>query len=171
MARNQHPFAIFVPPLIAGVALIPLIFFWRTDTSLPLVQILLFALALASLAFGFFDMLVRDVRHTYRYSIGHRIAIMAAMVLETVALFAVMYLEVSEISGQITGMHTVLDAVYFTMTTLLTIGFGDIAAEGQLARGLVLTQMLFTILVLSASVRLLSSLIRSATEQARIKQM
>ena len=171
MARKQHPFAIFVPPLIAGVALIPLIFFWRTDTSLPLVQILLFTLALASLAFGFFDMLVRDVRHTYRYSIGHRIAIMAAMVLETVALFAVMYLEVSEISGQITGMHTVLDAVYFTMTTLLTIGFGDIAAEGQLARGLVLTQMLFTILVLSASVRLLSSLIRSATEQARIKQM
>lgn len=170
MARNQHPFAIFVPPLIAGLALIPLIVFWRTDTSLPVVQIGLFVLALASLAFGFFDMLVRDVRHTYRYSIGRRILIMAAMVLETVILFAVTYLEVSELPDQITGMNTALDAVYFTMTTLLTIGFGDIAAEGQLARAVVLTQMLFTILVLSSSVRLLTSLIRSATENARLEQ-
>ena len=74
----------------------------------------------------------------------------------------------TEIPGEITGMNTILDAVYFTMTTLLTIGFGDIAAQGQLARGLVLTQMLSTILVLSASVRLLSSLIREATEKARL---
>ena len=171
MAETQRPFAVFLPPLIAGVALIPLIIFWRTDASLPGAQIALFVGALASLAFGFFDMLVRDVRHTYHYSIERRITIIAAMVIETVALFAVTYLEVSQVPDQITGMHTVLDAVYFTMTTLLTIGFGDIAAQGQLARALVLTQMLFTILVLSSSVRLLSSLIRSATEKARIKQI
>ena len=168
MARKQRHFVVFLPPIISGVALIPLLVFWRTDTSVPMVQIGLFLAALASLAFGFLDMLIRDVRHTFHDSIARRMMVIAVMVVETVALFAVTYLEVSELPGQITGMNTALDAVYFTMTTLLTIGFGDIAAEGQLARGVVLTQMLFTILVLSSSVRLLSSLVRSATENARI---
>lgn len=171
MARKQRHFVVFFPPIIAGLCLIPLIVFWRTDTSLPSVQITLFVVALGSLAFGFLDMLVRDVRHTFRDSISRRMLVIAVMILETVTLFAVTYLEVSQLEGQINGMHTVLDAFYFTMTTLLTIGFGDIAAEGQLARGVVLTQMLFTILVLSSSVRLLSSLIRSATEKARLGQL
>ena len=171
MARKQRHFVVFLPPIIAGASLIPLIIFWRTDTSVPFAQISLFVLALLALAFGFVDMLIRDVRHTFRDSIARRMMVIAVMVVEAVALFAVTYLEVSEIPGQITGMNTALDAVYFTMTTLMTIGFGDIAAEGQLARAVVLTQMLFTILVLSSSVRLLSSLVRSATENARLRQM
>ena len=116
-------------------------------------------------------MLVRDVRHTYHNTINERMIIIAVMVLETVTLFAVTYLEISQLPGEIVGMKTPLDAVYFTMTTLMTIGFGDIAAEGQLARGAVLTQMLFTILVLSSSVRLLSTLVRTATEKAKARQL
>lgn len=167
MARSKLHFMTYLPPVIAGIVLIPLVVFWRTDTSLPAVQLALFLVGLASLAFGFLDMLIRDVRHTYRDSIYQRMVVIAIMIVETVLLFAVAYLEISELPGEIVGMKTVLDAIYFTMTTLLTIGFGDIAAQGQFARGTVLTQMLFTILLLSSSVRLLSSLVRTATENAK----
>ena len=169
MTQPQHSRGVYVPPAIAAIALIPLIVFWSTDAAMPVAQVGIFLIALAALAFGFADMLVRDVRHTYRNTINERMIIIAVMVLETVALFAVTYLEISQLPGEIVGMRTVLDAVYFTMTTLMTIGFGDIAAEGQLARGAVLTQMLFTILVLSSSVRLLSTLVRTATEKAKAK--
>jgi hypothetical protein len=84
-------------------------------------------------------------------------------VVESVLLFAVNYLSISEYPGEIAGLTTPLDAVYFTMTTLMTIGFGDIAASGQIARGAVLLQMLFSLLLLSASARLLTSLIKSVT--------
>jgi len=153
------------------VALLPLIYLWEVGAVPTALRAVLFVFALAVLAFAFLDMLVRDVRHTYHHSIASRIIVMAIMVVETVLLFAFTYLAVTGIPGELTGMKTFLDAVYFTMTTLLTIGFGDIAAEGQLARGLVLTQMLFTILVLSASVRLLTSLIKDATEKARLRQI
>lgn len=168
MDRRQHHLAVYVPPAIAALAIAALITVWATDGVATALHLVLFAVALAALAFGFLDMLIRDIRHTYKHSINWRMLVIAVMIVETVLLFAFTYLTVSELPDEITGMTTVLDAVYFTMTTLLTIGFGDIAAEGQLARGVVLTQMLFTILVLSASVRLLSSLIREATEKARL---
>ena len=168
MDRRQHHLAVYVPPAIAALAIAALITVWATDGVATALHLVLFGVALAALAFGFLDMLIRDIRHTYKHSINWRMLVIAVMIVETVLLFAFTYLTVSELPDEITGMTTVLDAVYFTMTTLLTIGFGDIAAEGQLARGVVLTQMLFTILVLSASVRLLSSLIREATEKARL---
>ncbi|MFM9049500.1 MAG: ion channel [Actinomycetota bacterium] len=171
MTQTRRHYAVYVPPAIAGVALLPLIYLWATGAAPTALQAVLFVFALAVLAFAFLDMLVRDIRHTYHHSIAWRIIVMAIMVVETILLFAFTYLAVTGIPGELTGMKTLLDAVYFTMTTLLTIGFGDIAAEGQLARGLVLTQMLFTILVLSASVRLLTSLIKDATEKARLGQI
>ena len=36
--------------------------------------------------------------------------------------------------GQMLGLHTRLDAVYFTLSTASTVGFGDITASGQAAR-------------------------------------
>ncbi|HYF71704.1 MAG TPA: potassium channel family protein, partial [Nocardioides sp.] len=38
--------------------------------------------------------------------------------------------------GQVAGLETRLDALYFTMTTLLTIGYGDVHPAGQAARAL-----------------------------------
>ena len=169
MSQSRVHLAVYAPPAIAAVAIAALIYVWASADVATALHLALFVVALAALAFGFLDMLIRDIRHTYRHSINWRMVVMAVMVVETIFLFAFTYLTVSELPDEISGMTTVLDAIYFTMTTLLTIGFGDIAAEGQLARGLVLTQMLFTILVLSASVRLLSSLIREATENARLR--
>ena len=166
MTQKRHHLGVYASPAIAALAIAALIYVWASADTATVVHLVFFAVALAALAFGFLDMLIRDIRHSYHYSIQWRMVIVAVMIVETVLLFAFTYLTVSELPDEITGMRTVLDAVYFTMTTLLTIGFGDIAAEGQLARGVVLTQMLFTILVLSASVRLFTSLVRTAAKDA-----
>ena len=57
---------------------------------------------------------------------------------------------------QFTGLATRLDALYFALTTALTVGFGDITARGQGGRALVTAQMLFNITVLAGSVSLLT---------------
>lgn len=163
MAHRRRSLRTFLPAVIAGCLVVVLIAIHVGGVALPIVEVLSFVVALACLAFALGDMLVRDVRRTFVESIQVRVAVLAVMILETVLLFATTYMSVSAQPGQITGLSTPLDSVYFTMTTLMTIGFGDIAAEGQLARGVVLTQMIFTVLLLTASVRLLTSLVRALT--------
>ena len=82
---------------------------------------------------------------------------------ESVALMLVMviiglstaYLAVDRLDGQFNGLDTRLDAVYFTVVTLSTVGFGDITATGQLARGIVVVQILLDVTVIAISAKLL----------------
>ena len=62
---------------------------------------------------------------------------------------------------QIAGLDTRLDSLYFTMTTLLTIGYGDIHAAGQAARALVLIQMVFNVVIIATAATTLTSRIRT----------
>jgi hypothetical protein len=43
--------------------------------------------------------------------------------------------------AQFESLETKLDAVYFSVTTLSTVGFGDVHATGQLGRGIVVAQV------------------------------
>lgn len=156
----------YIPAVIAGLCVVLLVVLHAADVDAPMLQGLAFVLGLAFLGFAFMDMLVRDIRRTYVDPIGERASVLAVMVLETILLFASTYLTISQYPGEIAGLSTALDSVYFTMTTLMTIGFGDVAAAGQWARGVVLVQMLFTVLLLTSSVRLFSSLVRSMTADA-----
>lgn len=58
--------------------------------------------------------------------------------------------------GEFTGLETRIDALYFALTTLLTVGFGDITAQGQFARGVLCAQMVFNVLALASSASLLA---------------
>jgi hypothetical protein len=69
--------------------------------------------------------------------------------------------------GQVPGLSTRLDALYFTVSTMLTVGFGDIHAAGQAARALVLVQMVFDVVFIATAAGLLSSRLRRAAD-ARI---
>jgi len=73
----------------------------------------------------------------------------------TIFIFTLMYWELGAtdtsaflINGS-AGSLTKLDAVYFTMTTLSTTGFGDIVPHSEPARFLVTCQMIVTVLLLS----------------------
>ncbi|WP_343955197.1 potassium channel family protein [Nonomuraea longicatena] len=58
--------------------------------------------------------------------------------------------------GEFIGLETKTDGLYFAVSTLATVGFGDVHAVGQLARGLVLIQMVFNLVVLATAFTLLS---------------
>jgi voltage-gated potassium channel len=69
--------------------------------------------------------------------------------------FSALYLVIDRRAGQFDGIETRLDAAYFTVTTLSTVGFGDISATGQAARLAVTLQILFDLTLLAVTVRVL----------------
>lgn len=56
--------------------------------------------------------------------------------------------------GQFAGLETRIDALYFSLTTLTTVGYGDVHAAGQVARVVVCVQMVFSIGVIATGVSL-----------------
>jgi hypothetical protein len=88
-----------------------------------------------------------------------------ANVLVVVAIaFAGSYLFLSRRSGQMEGIRTHTDALYFSMTVLSTVGFGDIRAIGQLSRVIVTIQMLFDLVFVASIIGLVVSSIASRTQ-------
>ena len=71
------------------------------------------------------------------------------LVTAVVAIFALVYATMSEVNpAAFTEALTKSDAVYYTVTTLSTTGFGDIAAVSTSARWVVTSQMLFDLVLL-----------------------
>lgn len=63
--------------------------------------------------------------------------------------------------GEFEGLETRTDALYFALTTLATVGFGDIHAQGQYARALLLAQMAFNLVVIASAVSLITARLRA----------
>ncbi|PZG19010.1 two pore domain potassium channel family protein [Micromonospora craterilacus] len=57
--------------------------------------------------------------------------------------------------AQFVDLETRIDALYFALTTLTTVGYGDVHAQGQLARVLVSVQLAFSIGVIATGASLL----------------
>jgi Ion channel len=78
-----------------------------------------------------------------------------------VVLFASLYLTLSDRdTSAFTEPLGRTGALYFTLTTLTTVGFGDIAARTDAARIAVMIQMLFNVAVIGVSVRLIIGMAR-----------
>ncbi|HEY3339291.1 MAG TPA: potassium channel family protein [Propionicimonas sp.] len=69
--------------------------------------------------------------------------------------------------GEFNGMVTRLDALYFALTTVATVGYGDINAAGQLARLLVSIQLVFNVVFIAALVGLLQGRMREGRPGSR----
>ncbi|KJK59569.1 hypothetical protein UK12_03810 [Saccharothrix sp. ST-888] len=78
---------------------------------------------------------------------GLMIAVLSALAL---VVFATAYLALSRQPGQFIGLRTRLDALYFTVITMSTVGYGDITPHGQEARVVVMLQILYTLIFLTA---------------------
>lgn len=59
-------------------------------------------------------------------------------------------------SGQFSGLENRVDALYFSVTIVSTVGFGDIHATGSAARLLVTVHMVFNLVYLGTALRLLT---------------
>lgn len=76
-----------------------------------------------------------------------------------IVFFALVYLRLAQAPGQFTGLATRIDALYFTMTTLTTVGYGDVHADGQVARLVVTVQLAFDLVFLGLLARIAASLL------------
>ena len=68
-------------------------------------------------------------------------------------------------TAQFADLNTKLDSVYFVVSTLATVGFGDVHATGQLARGLVTLQIVFDFAFLGLTLRVVTSAARKRMEE------
>lgn len=96
------------------------------------------------------------------------------LVIEFITLaFAFVYFVLgTEAPGQIDGITTRIDALYFTVSTMATVGFGDIHATGQLARVLTTLQIAFDVVFIAVVARLLSHRVDEvrAARQAELRK-
>jgi voltage-gated potassium channel len=82
--------------------------------------------------------------------------IVSALVLLVIAFSSAYFVLATSYDNQIEGVETKLDAIYFTVTILATVGFGDITATGQAGRGIVTGQMVVNFAVLAVALRVVS---------------
>ncbi len=70
--------------------------------------------------------------------------------------------------GQMVGISTRLDALYFSTTTMTTVGYGDIHAAGQVARAVVTLHLAFNLIFVAVFVGLIKNRIQGpeTTDQA-----
>jgi voltage-gated potassium channel len=61
-----------------------------------------------------------------------------------ILVFAASYWAMATRQGQFVGLQTRLDALYFTGVTMATVGYGDVHPSGQVARAVVLVQLVYT---------------------------
>ena len=79
-----------------------------------------------------------------------------------VVVFASTYLNISRQHPSAFSEHLDrLGALYFTMTTLTTTGFGDIVALSNPARATVMIQMVVDVAILGVAVKLLVGVART----------
>lgn len=90
-----------------------------------------------------------------------RIDTLVLTLLAAMVVFAQTYYALAQSSGQMDGLVTRTDALYFTVTALSTIGFGDIHASGQAARVVVIIQVLFAAVFLGAATTTIRGVLRS----------
>lgn len=84
------------------------------------------------------------------------VALEALLVLFTALVtgFASVYLAIDHNGGQFDGLVTRIDAIYFTVTTVSTAGFGDITPIGQVARIAVVVQIIVQFSLIAFGVKL-----------------
>lgn len=96
-----------------------------------------------------------------------RIQSLLALVYLAIVLFATTYFSLATgTEEQFAGLVTKTDALYFTLTTLATVGFGDVHAAGQAARAIVTFQIAFNLVVIGALISTITSRIRRGTHHS-----
>ncbi len=120
------------------------------STGSPVVRacLLLAALALVTLV------LTVQVRRSLRPDRlpAEQLALLLGVVNVVVVFFALVYYGGS---AGFSGLETRLDALYFTVTTLCTVGYGDITPIRPAARAVVTLQMVFDLIIVTSALSLI----------------
>ncbi|MEU0229109.1 potassium channel family protein [Streptomyces sp. NPDC006284] len=123
----------------------------------PVLSWVLFALALAVVAV----LLLRQIRHVFTNRPDSRPgAVLSLLIVLTVHIFSATYYALAKHEGEFTGLDTRVDALYFTVVTLATVGYGDITPSGQAARIVTVLQIAYSFVFLTAAATALTQRLR-----------
>ena len=152
--------------VVIGVLLLALYFVVPVDSDPrggPGLRAVLAILVLAALAAAVVGQVQRSIADEDRRLDGLILAILGVWV-----VFAmIFYVLALHQSGQVADLDTRLDSLYFSASTMLTIGYGDVHATGQAARAVVLVQMVFDVVFVATAAALLTSRVRRAADMRR----
>ncbi|MFB6551854.1 potassium channel family protein [Streptomyces sp. NPDC056405] len=124
----------------------------------PLLSWLLFALVLTFVAV----MLLRQIRHVLLDRPETRPGVVIPLlIILSVHVFSAAYYALAKQPGEFTGLRTRVDALYFTVVTLATVGYGDITPRGQAARVVTVLQIAYSFVFLTAAATALSTRARA----------
>jgi voltage-gated potassium channel Kch len=127
------------------------------STGRVAVSVLFTLVGVAALAWAIFEQVRRQL-----HSRSEDIHTLLMLLPLSAMVFALGFFLLEEHSpSQMHGLSTRTDALYFTLSTLTTVGYGDITAQGQLARGLVILQLVFNAVFVGAAVSTVVATIRS----------
>lgn len=128
------------------------------STDAPLRR-LLFDLAATLLGAGMIAYVVfRELRSTTPVGDERLTPVRLVLMLEIVLVaFALTYYTLAvNLPGEMVGISTRIDALYFTASTMSTVGYGDVHAEGQVGRAVATVHLLFDVVFLAAFARLIT---------------
>ena len=135
----------------------------------PVLAWLLFAAGV--IAIGYFVVALVRRRRSSPDDSGVRLEALVALVYALVVFFALTYLSLATHENQFVDLENRVDAMYFTVSTIATVGFGDVHAVGTAARIAVTVQMAMDLLVLGIAARLVGpALARRWAEKAASAQ-
>jgi voltage-gated potassium channel Kch len=86
--------------------------------------------------------------------------VISLLIVLSVHVFSATYYALAKQPGEFTGLHTRVDALYFTVVTLATVGYGDITPQGQSARIVTVLQIAYSFVFLTAAATALTQRIR-----------
>jgi voltage-gated potassium channel len=107
---------------------------------------------------GTIPVLVRRVRSVLDSSEPFQEALAALAVVSALVVVgpAAVYYSIGASTDEFNGLVTKIDAVYFTMSIVSTIGFGDIHPVGQAARLITTLHIVFTLVIAGGALRLIT---------------
>ncbi|WP_327678374.1 potassium channel family protein [Kitasatospora sp. NBC_00458] len=127
----------------------------------PVLSWLVFAAALVLLSALLLARIADMLRGT-----GHHPGVwLVFLICLALTVFAGSYYVLAAHPGEFDGLETRLDALYFTIVTMATVGYGDITAEGQGPRMVVILQIVYNFVFLAAAAGVLSRQVRTGVEQ------
>nr|WP_107086197.1 potassium channel family protein [Streptomyces sp. CNQ-509] len=124
----------------------------------------LFALALSTVTL----LLLREIRAVLMEVPHARPGVtIPLLMIASLLVFSAAYNGIARHSAEFHGLRTRVDALYFTVATVATVGYGDITARGQTARILVMGQITYSFVFLTAAATALSRRLRRSLGEGR----
>ncbi|MEU9131746.1 ion channel [Kitasatospora sp. NPDC048540] len=96
---------------------------------------------------------------------GHPVLVIIVVLCFSMLLFSTAYLAMAKDPNEFPGINTKVDALYFTVITMATVGYGDIVPVGQAARVVVMLQILYTLVFLTAGGAAISRRLKTTMER------